>query len=251
MSRDTATLLGAFVLGALLVASVVVAGLPANALSDDPASVDKSTPGESITVSASGQAGAQPDTAVLRLAVTATADDATTARRQVAENVSSMRAALAEAGVESSQIRTLDYDLRQRRPRDERTGDAEVEYYASHAFEVRVTDLETAGTVIDAAVDGGATNVHDVSFTLSEDRRRSLRQQALEDAMDNARGQADVLADRSSLTITGVHTVTTSEVRYPGPVLETAASAGDAATDLAAGPVTVTATVQVTYDASA
>lgn len=252
MMRRLFALIGALALTTTLVgAGVAVAGLGSP---DNPqATSSPSSASRTIQVSASGQATAQPDLGMLRVGVQATADDPTTARTRVAENISQVRSALEAMGIGSEQVRTVDYNLwedRERRHDDGRS--EETQYRARHVLMIEVQDIDRLGSVIDATVDAGVTNIHDVRYTLSDETRRDLRQDALADAMDNARGQADTLAEQADLQVTGVWAVSTHDVSYPVPRYETAvANGGDAGTSIETGPVTVTASVNVQYNASA
>lgn len=245
--NNVIAVLGAFVLGALLVGSVAVAGM---STAGGTANAEGT---QTIHVASSGQASAQPDKAVIRLAVTTRSDDATTARKELAENVSEMTSALAETGITGDQIRTVDYDIRQerRRPGPESDKSDSPKYVARQDFEIEVTDLDNTGATIDTAIENGANTIHNVDFTLSRETRRQLREEALEDAMDNARGQADTLASRSGLAIIEVADVNTGERSYSRYRYEsTTVASSDSGTSLDSGPVTVTASVQVTYNAT-
>lgn len=233
----------AVALAVLLAGAGVAAALGGTADVSQPTTDGAST----ITVGASGAAEATPDRAVLRVAVVSTADSATEARERLAANVSAMRDALADAGVDDAQIRTVRYDLSQNY--EARKNPDAPDYRGYHGFRITLNDTAAVGTVIDAAVDGGATRVEDVRFTLSEERTRELRSEALRDAMTNARGQAATLADASNLTLAGVADVSTTE-RYGGPVAYRV-EAGDAGgTAVESGPVSVTVQVQVTFNAT-
>ena len=209
------------------------------------------TENRSVDVSASGAVSAQPDQAVVRVGVETRAGDAATARQQLADNVSQLRDALAD--VDGAQVTTSGYDIGQdyRRPPAEGE-ERDPQYVARQSFEITVNDTDQAGTVIDTAVANGANNVDNVQFTLSADRRADLEEQALEGAMDRARTKATTVAERANLTIEGVTTVTTTERGYrpyAAEAMATAAADGGS-TDIDSGPVTVTAQVQVTYEAS-
>lgn len=249
MMRRLFALIGALALTATLVgAGVAVAGLGSEA----PASVQPSSADRTIEVSASGQASTQPDLGMLRVGVEATADDPTTARSQVADNISAVRSALSEIGIESDQIRTVDYNLwEDREPRRPEEKTTETTYRARHVLLIEVEDIERLGSIIDTTVEAGVTNIHDVRYTLSEETRRELRREALSDAMGNARAQADTLAEESDLQVTGVNRVSTRDVSFPRPQYEMAAANADGGTDIESGPVSVTATVAVTYNATA
>ena len=254
-TRSTLTVgVVALVLGAALVgAGVVLAG---GGNGTGPSKMNPATDGpggKSITVSASGEAGAEPDRALVRVSVEATADDPTVARQRVAENVSSMREALLDLGLAEDAIRTTGFDIYEDRVRPSEPGaEPETTYRARHSFVVEVADTARVGEVIDTAVDGGATSVHGVEFTLASETRDRLRGEAIQSAMTNAREQADVVAASADLSIVDVRSASTGSVGGPGPVVRMEAAAGDGGggTELESGPVTVTATVTVTYNAT-
>lgn len=263
---QTIRLLAAVFVGALVVMGGVVAtGMGGASSANDaqpaegpvvaPATSSNSGPtGHHVAVSANGEAKAEPDTAQIRVAVEATADDPATARDRVAQNVSSMRAALREAGITDDQVQTTEFDVHRTHEEIRREGaDKErVRYRASHGFRIDAS-VDRAGKIADVALNNGATSVQDIHFTLSTETRREIRKSALEDAMANARSQASTLADRANLTITGVRSVSTGGADVHEPQFEralatpTAGSGGG--TELESGPVTVRVSVDVTYDA--
>lgn len=253
MRRQTLAVLGvALVLLATLGSAGVVMAIAGGSGSPQALQTANTDEGESITVSAQGSAETDPDKAVLRLGVEAVSPDATTARTQVAENVSAVTDALVDLGIDEDQIRTTDYRIyRDERRTPEGMEPQEPVFRARHTLQVDIDDVEMVGQAIDAAVDAGATDIHDVQFTLADDTRQTLRNEALTAAMDNARSQADTLAESGDLTITGVHDIATAD--YNGPVYRyETAFAGAAASDtvISTGPVTVSAQVTVTYNAS-
>ena len=254
MARTTTALIGALVVAvALAGAGVVVADLGAD---DAPKTVSNSQatdgPARTVQVSASGATEAQPDKALVRVSVEATADDPTTARNRLAENVSGMKDGLADTGIGEDRIRTTDFDLRKDREPHPPEGEEapETTYRARHQFVIEVDSVDRVGDVVDTAIDNGATNVDDVRFTLSEETRRELRTKALETAMSNARQQADTIASSAGLTIAGVSSASTTDVHVPTRSVTMEAAADGGGTSLSSGPVTVTATVSVTYNAT-
>ncbi|WP_340097754.1 SIMPL domain-containing protein [Salinibaculum salinum] len=210
---------------------------------------DTSGENTTISVSASATAEAAPDTVRIRAAVVATASDAETARRQVAENVSQTRTALTESGITDDQFQTRQFDIRtvrEPRPNDSR----QTRYRAVNEFEIEVSP-DRAGEIIDSAVGNGTNQINGVTFTLADDTRLDLRQQALRDAMSNARTDANTIASESNVTVQSVKSVSTSEMEF-FPIERGAASgvAEDASTVIEPGPVEVSATVSVTYRAA-
>lgn len=249
--ESRSALAGAAVLAAVLV-TAGVAGALTTGNPVQPQAEDGTQLSNTITVSGNGQVQAQADRAVVRVAVLSTGDDIGVVREQLSTNATSMREALAEIGVESDQIQTAYYDISS----TSRYGGPEEnqpEYRAVHQFVMTVENTSSVGQVIDTAVSNGASEINGVRFTLSADRRQELRNQALEAAMNDARGEASTVAAVEDLSITGVDRITTSSYdRSPYRAEATAFAGGDggAATSIDSGPVTVSASVQVIYDTS-
>ncbi|MEF8872829.1 MAG: SIMPL domain-containing protein [Haloarculaceae archaeon] len=214
-----------------------------------PAPGDTAGENATISVSASATASTAPDTVQIRAAVVATASDAETARRQVAENVSQTRTALAESGITDDQFRTRQFDIRtvrEPRPNDSR----QTRYRAVNEFEIEVSP-DRAGAVIDIAVGNGTNQINGVTFTLTDETRRDLREQALRDAMANARADANTVAAASNVTVQSVKSVSTSEMGFsPFESRLAGGVAEDASTVIEPGPIEVSATVSVTYRAA-
>lgn len=242
-------------LSAVLVAGLLVAAGVAGAtvLGTGPASASQPSDSRSITVSASGDVEATPDQAVVSVAVTATGNDSTAVREELASNVDSVREALVEYGIPDENIRTAHFDIRQERDHT-REGTELGDYRGIHALEITTDDTESAGEIIDLAVDNGADTINGVSFTLSDEKREELHNDALEAAMANADTRADTLAASADLSVTGVHSIQSADTGYHPYRMETAyvSAAGDAAggTAVQSGPVTVSADVRVTYNAT-
>jgi uncharacterized protein YggE len=234
--------------GAVAVAAVLATVGAAGVVAAGGAQSTDAQPNQTVQVSASGQVQTQADRAVVRVAVVSTGDDIETVRERLSSNASSMRSALEEMGVDSGQIQTAYYDISSNRRYGGGEGD-EPEYRAIHSFVVTVEDTDSVGAVIDTAVNNGASEIDGVEFTLSQDKRADLKEQALEHAMDTARGKAGAVAAAEDLTVAGVNTITTSQYSASPYRVETAV-ADSGGTSIDGGPVSVSATVTVVYDLS-
>ncbi len=205
-----------------------------------------------IQVSATGEVEAETDRAVLSLTSTATAADPGTAADRLAANVSRLRSALLDANVSADAIRTTGYDLSEVSA-DDGPGtpdDAEAtRYRARQTTVVETSNTSRAGELVDVAVANGASGVGGVEFTLAEESRSELRNRALEAATSDARTQAETLAAAEGLNVTGVRSISTDDGGSQPFVVREAATAADAGTEIDADPVTVYATVRVTYEA--
>jgi len=245
---------------AAVVLLVVTAGCSAAFANATPAGDANTNPdaaqadsGSTVTVGASGSVEADPEQAVIRVSIRSEADQARDVREQMAERAEQMRAALEEMDL-TVDVVSADYDIRadrERRPEGETT-----RFVGRHSFVLTVDAPDRAGDVVVTAVENGASTVDGVRFTVTEETRRQLRQQALDRAMENARAEADVLAERGDLELTTVASASTGSVRVDPYRAEFALAGGDGGaggvpTTFDTGTVTVSAQVQVTYNAEA
>lgn len=223
---------------------------PTETETDTPAATESTT----ITVSATGQASAEPDVAVLRVESVARADSPADATAQLAANASNLTSALSEAGLADEAVRTTDYSIEEVRPGFEGPGQGPpngqadtVSYRATQGFEIEVSNTSRAGEIVDVAVASSASSVRGVEFRLTSENRSDLRQTALERAAGSARTQAETLAGAESLTITGVDSISTGEPFFgPDAAFESADAGG---TTIDGGPVSVEVSVTITYEA--
>lgn len=245
MQRDRLPIL--VVVAALLAAMLAGAALIAPIDARDP----DSTADRHIAVEATGTADTAPDRAVVRVAATAAGEEPGAVRDDLAANADALREELDAAGVDERRYETDDYRIhedRRTRRGDEADG---APYRGVHSFVVTLEDPQAAGDVIDAAANADA-EIRAVRFTVSEDRRTELRDAAIENAMADARTQADTIADNGGLEVTSVASVDASQQRYRPVEYETAApaAADGADTSVETGDVAVTYRVRVTYNAT-
>ena len=248
---QTRQLLAVVAVTALLVTGGAIAALQAVPTGGVADAQVQSSDEPTAEVAASGSIEADPYQAIVRVRVVVPGDNVSIVRQRLAENASSMRDAF--EAVDDVELRSTDYDIdRNRRGRRSERSE-EPEYIGRHSFELTVEDPDRAGTVIVTAVENGATEVDGVRYALSEETRTELRDRALSEAMGSARAQAETIARESNLVVTGVHSVSTTDVNTI-PVRREVALAGDAgagaSTTLDGGQVTVTAQVVVTYELS-
>lgn len=210
-------------------------------------SADDTPASGTVVATGSGSVTADPDLAVLSLAVRSTADTADDARAATANRVDDLRAALADAGVDDENVTTTSFSLAPEYDHREDGRDV-VGYRAVHVLQVETAPAD-AGPVVDASVAAAEVEVWNVAFTLSDERREELRADAIADAVAAARSDAEAAADAADLTVAGVESMQVGS--QPGAVPyaaeRTVADDGAGATEFQPGPVTVSASVTVTY----
>ena len=234
MNRFRTTLL----LAAVLLVAAAIAGVA------QPRLAHTATPATStITVSADGTANGVPDQASFDFGVTTQAGSASDALSRNADQARAIVAALKKAGLDASKIQTTQVSLW---PQTSNDGTQIVGYSASNSVNVTVP-IASAGDTVDAAVAAGANNVDGPNLSITN--QTSLYDDALRQALANAKTKAQAIAAATGLTLGGVVKVEESSGQTPMPVYAQALGA-KAATPIEAGTQQVQASVTVTYSAS-
>ncbi|MFB6143315.1 MAG: SIMPL domain-containing protein [Halorientalis sp.] len=232
---------------AAVVVAVVGAGTAGAVLASNADSTATQPAGQTIAVSGEGSASATPDRAVVRVAVVVEGSDPAAVRNRLESDASDLRAALDEAGVPDDAVTTAEYSIQGTPPHRE-AGDRPA-YRGVHAFEVELDDTGRAGAVVDAAASAGA-EVQSLRFTLAEDTREQLRDEALTSAMADARRQAETLASAGDLQVTGVASIDATAGEVQPIAFDAAATQAGGGTAIETGDVSVSATVRVVYNAT-
>jgi hypothetical protein len=120
-------------------------------------------------------------------------------------------------------------------------------YTASNSVTVTVDADFDAGSIIDTAVEAGATHVQGAYFFISEERQNEVRDGLIEEAIANARARADAAASAVGMNVTGVKSIALNDVYFPVFFRDVAAQEAADGTTLLPGEQQVTMTVQVVY----
>lgn len=145
-----------------------------------------------LTVSGSSKVLAQPDTAIISVAVVTQNTSAVQAQQQNAVKTTAVLDALKIAAGSGAEIKTSGYSLVPQRVYKENQPPTITGYEARNTVTVTLSDLNRVGAVIDASGKAGANNIDGISFTLRNDR--DVRGRALTEAAREALGKAKILA---------------------------------------------------------
>lgn len=210
-----------------------------------------------IRVNGEGTSMAAPDSASVILGVELSGPGIDAVQREARTTMQAVIEAIKAAGIEARRIRTVRYSVNTRRETStqKRRGNSLriIGYEVTHLVEVRTSDVDLAGAVIDRAIAAGANEVGDVNF-LTEDLS-AARNAAREQAMTDAKARADQLAAlggvRIGLPISIEETMAgliPRSIGYPGVVRDVAMAvpaAGPSPID--PGETEVRVTVNVVY----
>ena len=158
-----------------------------------------------IAVNGTGEVRVSADTAVISLGVNSRDKDVLKAQQKVNEIIAAIRAALTDMGLKEENINT---DFINIYPLYDYSGDQErlSAYNASSTLAIRVTDMESVGTLIDVCFAAGANTLNGISFSASDTEH--AKTEAMKKAVADAKKKAEILAEASGLKITGIEIVT-------------------------------------------
>jgi len=190
------------------------------------------------------------DRARIRVAVET---EGTTAAEASAGNAGIMNRVLeairtaADISGDEARLETSGYRLnpRYRQDRNRELPPEIVGYQAVNQVAVTVQDVELVGPVLDAALEAGANRVAGLSFFASD--TETARLDAVREATDQARREAEVIAGAMGMTVVGVASVSTAgggSVPIMRADMEMQAAMS---TPVEAGTQSVSATVNVTF----
>ena len=199
--------------------------------------------GTTIVVTGNGTVNATPNRASFDFGVTTQASTAAQALSRNSRQARAIVNALKRAGIDSSDIQTTQVSLW---PQTSSDGSRITGYQASNSVHV-TTGLGKSGALVDAAVRAGANNVGGPSLDTAD--KSSLYNQALKQALADAKGKAQAIAAASGLTLGSLVKVNESGYAVPVPMFAQARS--DAASvPIEAGTQEIQASVTVTYAAN-
>ena len=190
---------------------------------------------------------AQPDTAIITIAVVTQNRSAITAQQENAAKTDAVVRALKAAAGSGAEVKTSGYSLQPQRVYKENQPPTITGYEARNSVAVTLNDLTKVGSVIDASAQAGANDVSGIAFTLRQDRL--ARDRALSEATREAVSKAQVIA--ASLGGRVVRIVEVQEEgfqqRPPVPIYqtETFMAKRDVATPIEVGSLEISSKVQV------
>ncbi|MEQ1578640.1 MAG: SIMPL domain-containing protein [Hyphomicrobium sp.] len=169
-----------------------------------------------ITVSASGQVGAVPDTARVSSGVTT---EAGSARKALSANSDAMKAlidGLKGAGIEAQDIQTSSFHVEPRYT-NPREGEVAVinGYRVVNQVEIVARKIDRLGEVLDQMVTLGANQMNGLNFEVS--RAETLKDEARKTAMANALRRAKLLAQTAGAEVGDVISISEEVAGGPQP----------------------------------
>lgn len=227
-------------IGIGVLADAVRGANPASA-QGDPVDVD------TVSVGGTGTVKVKPDTAYLTLGVQTQDKDAKVAQTQNATAMAAVVKAITGMGIKEDAIQTVQFSMN---PTYDYTDGKQVltGYQVVNMVTVSVKDVGKAGDVLDAAFAAGANVTQSIRFGV--DDTSAYYQQALEKAVADAAGKADVMAKAAGRSVQGLWMLTegaTASQPYIYAEAKMLAMADNGSTPILSGELEISASVSATY----
>ncbi|HEX8148025.1 MAG TPA: SIMPL domain-containing protein [Pyrinomonadaceae bacterium] len=190
-----------------------------------------------VAVTGESSVEAQPDTAVLTLAVVTQNASASEAQAENASKTDAVVRAVRAAAGAGAEVRTSGYSLQPQYAYREGSPPSITSYIARNGVTVTTGELNRVGAVIDAASRAGANSVDGLSFTLRRDEQ--ARQRALSEATREALSKARAVAATLGGSVVRVVEVQEAGAFRPPVPVYTAEFGRSAGTAQAATPTPV------------
>lgn len=218
-----------------------------------PAIADSPTPARvsTLSVSGNGRIVLTPDRAVVTFGITTTNDAAAVATSQNNAIANALTNKLNQLGITGTAIKTSGYAI-ENNPRPAKPDPAVADRYGytvNRTISVNVDKVDSVGTVLDAGVAAGVTNVQGVAFGLRDQRAAVRKAEAA--AFLDAESQARDLAAVAHLRLGRILHLSPSG-QSPQPLSRFAAApmmsaAKSVPTTIDPGDLTINANVSVEY----
>jgi uncharacterized protein YggE len=202
-----------------------------------------------ISVTGTGEVTGTPDTVEVGLGVSVLAETVDEAAATAAEKAQALIDSLTSNGVAEDDITTTDYSIY---PEYDYSGNQErlIGYRVNNTVRAKIRDIDTTGTVIDAAVAAGGDDVTVNGLSFSIEDNDELVAAAREAAWNDAMAKATQLAELSGQALGDATSITETVTMPPIPIpydMAQAGAADEAVTPIEPGTSAVTITLQVQF----
>jgi uncharacterized protein YggE len=244
-------------ISSLFILSSIYAAPIANAHSAGSSHDAQATQKRLIPVSAAASLKMAPDQASVEAGVVTEGKDASETATENAAKMTAIYAALNQAGIVSADIKTSQLSLSPRYDYESRKKPRIVGYTANNIITVETRDLMKVTPIIDALVRSGSNNIRNVQFSLSDPE--AAKAKVLEEAIKKARAKAQLIARSAGVTLGPLQDIRVNDSYSPNgqnydEIIVTGArkggggGSGVVSTPISQGELTVSASVNLTYE---
>ncbi|MFQ5920508.1 MAG: SIMPL domain-containing protein [Nitrososphaerales archaeon] len=167
-----------------------------------------------ITVSGAASTSSDPDKLVVSFGLETQATTASEATQENASRMTDVVNAVMALGITEDEISTSGFQVS---PVYDREYKFITGYRTSNVVTVQTDKLDMASQIIDTAVGAGANRVNNIFFTLSDELRKTLSDQLIDEAVKDAKTKAELALQPLEKKIIGVKSVSLEHFAVPQP----------------------------------
>lgn len=220
-------------------------------------SINQVTTNKQMTFDVAGESKITtiPDQAEVRMGIQVNESTVKAAQDRANQVINTINAQLGELGIEKSDIKTEQYSLYPNY--DYEAGNQRITGYTVNAeLLVTMTDFAQLNQAIDMATTAGANQIGGITFTLSDDKEAEVEKQAREEAINNAKKNAQELSSLAGMRlgkiVNVIETPSPKQPFYPMADMafsrEALGAGGGAPTNVEPGSTSYTYTVTLSYE---
>lgn len=228
----------------VVIASLVIVGLLAACQGTAPVASNSQIP--MINVSGTGRVYLVPDIAYVYVGVRSQAEDVAEALSQNNAQATGISSTLMEKGVAAEDIQTTAFNVYPQQQYSPEGIPMETVYVVENTVFIKVRDLQSLGTLLDAVVRAGANTINGISFDLED--RVSAEKEARQLAIEDAKTKAVELAGLTGVELGQLYGVNVYS-SGPSPVYEAKGGAAlQSGAPIAAGQMVIQFEASLSYE---
>lgn len=197
----------------------------------------------SITVTGEATVSVAPDNANIRLGVTSQGKNAREASEANAKLMTSVLAAIRDAGVADRDVQTSRLSLQPQYEQGKAGPARLLGFQVTNQVSIRIREIEKFPGILDRAIAAGANEMSGIEFVVSEQSK--LLDQARDDAVADARRKAELYAKAAGVKLGPVSSISEEGSSPPRPVVQAMRAS---AVPVAPGEQLLRAAISVTFE---
>ena len=166
-----------------------------------------------ISVQGNGKASSEPNTVLISLEIIVEGEDLDDASSESSKIYRSLTSSFKRIGIEEENIETNYYNVNPMYAYPENESPRIDGYRVVHAINVKSTvknydELgKESGKIVDTAIRAGVISVGNIQFVLDEESEEKLQEEALRDAIQNAKRKGEYMANELDIKLGEVKSV--------------------------------------------
>ncbi|MEK6752505.1 MAG: SIMPL domain-containing protein [Chloroflexota bacterium] len=202
-----------------------------------------------LNVNGVGQVYLTPDIAYINIGVNTQSASASESVTTNKDKSNALIEAIKAAGVDAKDIHTTNFSIWSNPTYDANGLVSGTTYVVDNTVNITVRDLDSLGDLLDSAISAGANSIYSIQFDVAD--KTAATKEARAKAVEDAKTQAQELADTAGLALVEIQTINFYE-SSPIAYFEGKGGGGGGAMEAAAVPIqpgqlAISVTVNVTY----